>query len=158
MAEKKSEQEHPIRIGNRLSEAFDRLEEQIRERAYRIFLDRGQEHGDSVADWLSAQMDMVTPIELELKEQKKNIIVEAKLKGFSAEDIEIEVVGNTLKVFGSHTRENNKNKCDATASSVESVYFYDTLALPDAVDLEETHAKLFKNGKLKVTLPRLKIA
>jgi len=158
MAEKKSEQKHPIRIGNRLSEAFDRLEEQIRERAYRIFLDRGQEHGDSVADWLSAQMDMVTPIELEVKEQKQNIIVEANLKGFSAEDIEIEVVGNTLKVFGSHTRENNKKKSDATASSVESLYFYDTVALPDAVDLEETHAKLFKNGKLKVTLPRLKVA
>ncbi len=145
-----------IRIDRTLSEAFDRLEEQIRERAYHIFLGRGGFPGDPVADWLDAQRELVSPVEFTVKEQKKNILVEADLKGFSAEEIEIEVGGDTLKVFGSHSEtaggKNEKGKKEKTTTS--SQHFYQSMTLPAAVDVDETHAKLFKNGKLKITLPR----
>ena len=70
----------PLRIVSKLSDAFDRLEERIRERAYQIFKTRGDEDRDSVADWLEAQLEVLTPVELVLKEQKKNIVVEGNIK------------------------------------------------------------------------------
>lgn len=154
MATKVSKEETPIRIGSKLGEAFDKLQEKIRERAYHRFLQRGQEAGDSVADWLDAQLEILKPVELEVKEQKKNIIVESNLKGLTAKEIEVEVEGDRLKVFGTHTESGKKNKGDVTESTAESFYFYQSVILPDAVDLDHSHAKLFKNGKLKVTLPR----
>ena len=146
-----------IRIDRSLSEAFDRLEAQIRERAYHIFQGRGGFPGDPVADWLDAQRELVSPVEFTVKEQKKNIVVEADLKGFTSDEVEIQVEGNTLKVFGSHTDAGGgkKDKGKKTEpSSTSAVHFYQSMTLPAAVDLDETHAKLFKNGKLKITLPR----
>lgn len=158
MAKKDSPGLPAITIGSKLSTAFDALEDRIRERAYHIFLDRGFERGDPVADWLDAQVELVSPIELEIKEQKKNIVVEALLEGFSTREIEIEVVGDTLKIFGSHT-ESGKSKKGGKGKAEEqvsrSISFYQSVTLPAAVDLDGAHAKLFKNGKLKITLPRV---
>ena len=107
-----------------------------------------------MADWLNAQSEVSTPIELEVKEQKKNIVVEGTLQGFSPAEIEIEVEGDVLKVFGSHSQSSGKEEGSATESVSESIYFFQSVHLPAAVDLDGSHAKLFKNGKLKVTLPR----
>ena len=156
MTDKKDTSNTPIiRVGERLSSVFDEWQDRIRERAYHIFRNRDQGSGDSMADWLLAQSEVFTPIELEIKEQKKNIIVEGNLKGFSPAEIEIEVEGDVLKVFGQHSESSSEQVAAATESKSESRCFYQSVPLPAPVDLAETHAKLFKNGKLKVTLPKV---
>ena len=155
MSANKVSKETPIRLGDRLGEAFEQLQEQIRERAYAIFLDRSPGAGDSMADWLQAQSELLAPIELEVKEQKKNLVAECNLKGFSPEEIEIEVENNVLKVFGCHREVSTERGEYGTDSRSESVYFFQSAQLPAAVDLDHSHAELLKNGKLKVTLPRL---
>ena len=155
MAGKEVSKETPIRLGDRLGEAFGQLQEQIRERAYSIFLDREPGAHDAMADWLQAQSELLAPIELEIKEQKKNLVAECNLKGFSPEEIEIEVENNVLKVFGCHRETSERKRAGGTESSSETVYFFQSAQLPAAVDLDSSHATLLKNGKLKVTLPRL---
>ena len=154
MSANKLSKEPPIRLGGRLGAAFEQVQEEIRERAYSIFLDRAPGTGDSMADWLQAQSELLTPIELEIKEQKKNLVAECNLKGFSPEEIEIEVENNVLKVFGCHRETSAKKREGGTESRSESVYFFQAAQLPAAVDLDNSHARLLKNGKLKVTLPR----
>jgi HSP20 family molecular chaperone IbpA len=143
-----------IRVGAKLGEAFEQLQDKIRERAYHLSLKREADRGDSMTDWLHAQSEVLTPVELQMKEQKKNIVVEASLKGFYPAEIEIEVEGDVLKVFGSHSQSSGKEEDSATESVSESIYFFQSVHLPAVVDLDGSHAKLFKNGKLKVTLPR----
>jgi len=155
MADRKTDEQPPIRVGGGLGEAFDRLQETIRERAYHIFLHRDEDGGNPLADWFAAQSELLTPIELVIKEQKKNLVAECNLKGFSPEDIEIEVENGVLKVFGSHSQSSSEEKDGATTSRSESVYFFQSAQLPAEVNLDESHAKLFKNGKLQVTLPRV---
>ena len=155
MSANKVSNEPPIRLGDRLGEAFEQLQEQIRERAYAIFQDRASGAGDSMADWLQAQSELLTPIELEVKEQKKNLVAECNLKGFSPEEIEIEGENNVLKVFGCHREASTRKREHGTDSRSESVFFFQSAQLPAAVDLDRSHAALLKNGKLKVTLPRL---
>ncbi len=154
MSDKPSSGEFPVLFSNRLSEAFDRLDQQIRERAYQIFLDRGDEPGDSMADWLQAQSEMLKPVELELKDQKGSVVAECNLTGFSPEEIEIEVENGVLKVFGSHRESSTQRVAGGTESRSESLYFFQSAQLPADIDLDAAHAKLFKNGKLKVTLPK----
>ena len=154
MADKTANENPVIRIGSRLDEAFGRLQDRIRERAYHLSFHRSSGEGDSMSDWLKAQSEILAPIEFEVKEQKKNIVVEGDLKGFYPAEIEIEVVGDVLRVYGSHTESSEKKQGGDDESSSESVCFFQSVQLPDAVDLDECQAKLFKNGKLKVTLPR----
>jgi HSP20 family molecular chaperone IbpA len=148
----------PILLRSSLGEAFTRLQQRIRERAYSIFLDREPGAGDSIADWLQAQSEILKPIELELKEQKKNIVAECNLKGFSPEEIQIEVENNVLKVLGSHRESSTKKGKSGSESRSESIYFFQSAQLPAEVDLVNSHAKLQKNGKLKVILPKIAAA
>jgi len=154
MAGKNTIENPIIRVGEKLGSAFDKWQDKIRERAYHMSLDRDPDQGDPIADWLNAQAEVLTPIEIEVKEQKKNIVVEANLKGFSPKEIEIEVEGGVLKVFGSHSESSSMEKGSSTESTSASICFYQSVPLPATVDLDGSHAKLFKNGKLKITLPK----
>lgn len=145
----------PIRIGRKLSTAFERVEEKIRERAYQIFKRRAPNEGDSLTDWLDAQLQVLAPVDLVVKEQKKNVVVEGNLKGFSPKEIEVEVGANDLKVFGLHTESTTGKKRGSTQSSSRTVHFYQAVPLPCEVDMDGSQAKLLKNGKLKITLPKL---
>jgi HSP20 family molecular chaperone IbpA len=130
------------------------MEERIRERAYQIFLARAPGEGDSMTDWLEAQVQLLTPIELVVKEQKKNIVVEGKLEGFSPEEVEVEVAAGELKVFGRHTESTRGEKRGTTRSSLKTMQFYQAVPLPCEVDMDGGKATLLKNGKLKITLPK----
>ncbi len=143
-----------VRIGTRLGKAFGKAEARIRELAYQLFLGRDPDEGDAVTDWLDAQKRVLTLIELEVKDQKKNVVVEAILTGFSPEEIEVEVSDAGLKVFGSHTQSTTANTKGKTSSSSETVYFFQAVPLPCEVDVAASEATLLKNGKLKITLPK----
>ena len=145
----------PVRIGSKLSTAFDRMEEKIRERAYQIFQRRAPDEGDSMTDWLDAQMQVLAPIDFIVKDQKKNVVVEGNLKGFSPKQIEVEVGANDLKVFGLHTESTTEKKRGATQSSSNTVHFYQAVTLPCEVNMDGSQATLLKNGKLKITLPKV---
>ena len=143
-----------VSIGTKLGQAFDAAEARIRELAYQLFLGRDPDEGDAVTDWFHAQMQVLTPIDLQVKDQKKNVVAEATLTGFSPEEIEVEVSEAGLKVFGSHTQSTTGKKKGKTSSSSETVYFYQAVPLPCEVDVAASEATLLKNGKLKITLPK----
>ncbi len=144
----------PVRIGNKLSAAFEQIEERIQERAYQIFQKRAPDEGDSMTDWLDAQMQVLAPIDLVVNEQKKNVVVEGNLKGFSPKEIEVEIGAEDLKVFGLHTESTTGKKRGATQSSSKTVHFYQAIPLPCEVDIDGSQATLLKNGKLRIKLPK----
>jgi HSP20 family molecular chaperone IbpA len=150
-----SQQDTPaVRIVSRLGDAFHQLQARVRERAYLLFRDRDPEHGDPHTDWLTAQAQLVTPIALEVKQQKKNIVVEGSLEGFSPDEIEIEVSADQLHVFGSHAARQQTHSAGVSQAQYEKACFYQAIPLPCAVNADGCRAKLYKNGKLSITLPR----
>jgi Protein of unknown function (DUF2934) len=82
-----------IRISNRLSEAYSEFQEQVRERAYQLSLLRDPAQGNPMKDWLEAQAELSELVHLEVKEQKKNTVVELTRKDFTPQEIEFEVTG-----------------------------------------------------------------
>lgn len=146
-----------IRVARRLGKSFDALQARIRERAYQLFLARNGAEGDPDADWLAAELELVAPVDLDIKEHKKNIQVEARLQDFAPDEIEVEVQGDTLRMFGNHRETSAAGKSKRGSGqefATRCVSFYRSVQLPAPVDAGKARAKLFKNGKLKVTLPR----
>ena len=143
-----------IHINNRLSEAFSKFQEQVRERAYQLSLLRDPAQGSPMADWLEAQAELSELVHLEVKEQKKNTIVELTLKDFTPQEIEIEVAGNVLQIFGSHNVTSSQKKSGVASSTSRTQSFFQSVPLNAPVDVDQGHAKLLKNGKLKVVLPK----
>ena len=101
-----------IHISNRLSEAFSQFQEQVRERAYQLSLLRDPAEGSPMTDWLEAQAELSELVHLEVKEQKKNTVVELTLRDFAPQEIEIEVAGNVLQIFGSHSETSRQKKTE----------------------------------------------
>lgn len=147
--------EHPkISIGKSLSYSFERMQENIRERAYHLFAKRSPESGDAESDWLYAQQEILAPVNLELSEQKKNIVVSCDLTGFKPGEVEIEVEGDTLKILGSHRESRSQDSRDGALSECRSIFFFHTVQLPCAVDVDKASAEMQKNEHLKVKLPK----
>lgn len=140
-----------IRIATRLSAAFRRFQDRVRERAYQLSLLRDPAQGNPMTDWLEAEAELSELVQLEVKEQKKNTVVELQLKEFNPRDIEIEVAGNVLQIFGTH-HETSRDKKAGCASRTRA--FFQSVLLSDPVDVDRSQAKMFKNGKLKIVLPK----
>lgn len=148
---------HCVSLGVRPGRAYQKLQERIRERAYQRFLDRDGLEGDPEADWLAAEAELLSPVAVTIREQKKNLVVEAQLGGFSREEIEVQLAGNTLILLGAHQepeRADDRNRRRRKTPPPDYISFYHALTLPAEVDADGARAKLQKNGKLKVTLPR----
>lgn len=143
-----------IHLSDKLSEVFHQFQEQIRERAYQLSLLRDPAEGNPMTDWLDAQTELSEPTHLEVKEQKKNTVVEVLLKDFTPQEIEIEVAGNVLRIFGSHCETTRQKKSNGDESTLKRKSFFQSVTLSVPIDLDHSHAKLLKNGKLKVVLPK----
>jgi len=144
----------PVRIGTRLGAAFEHLEERIRERAYELFTRRAPDEGDAVTDWLTAQTELLAPLELVVKDRKHHLQVEGSCKGFTPSDIEVAVGDGELRVFGVHRESSTKKKHGVTQSSSSTSHFFQSVPLPCEVDCAGGEAKLLKNGKLSIKLPK----
>jgi len=149
-----SEKTPLIRLSDKFGEAFRQFQENIRERAYQLSLIRDPAQGNPMADWLEAQAELSETVHLEVKEQKKNTVVEVGLKDFAPEEIEIEVAGNVLQIFGSHSETTGQKKSHVERSTTKTQTFFQSVPLHAPVDLDHSHATLMKNGKLRVVLQK----
>ena len=84
---------------------------------------------------------------------EESLLVTAEVPGVSPDDIDVNVIGETLTLSG--TREPDELKEGARYHRQERGYgkFSRTLQLPFPVTVEKIEAK-FKNGVLSVSLPR----
>jgi HSP20 family molecular chaperone IbpA len=144
-----------IHISNQLSEAFSQFQEQVRARAYQLSLLRDPAEGSPMTDWLEAQAELSELVQLEVKEQKKNTVVELTLRNFAPQEIEIELAGNVLQIFGSHSETTRQKKTSGGGCTSKTQSFFQSVPLNAPVDIDHSHAKLLKNGKLKVVLPKI---
>lgn len=84
---------------------------------------------------------------------EEGAVVSAELPGMQVEDLNISVVGETLTINGSRELDNTEE--DARYHRQERGYgsFTRTIELPFMVEAEQVEAS-YKNGVLKITLPR----
>ncbi len=93
--------------------------------------------------------------EVDVKETAKDIRITAELPGVDEKDVDVSLDGDVLTIRGEKHEETSDS--DETWTHSERMYgsFVRRLPLGTSVDEERTEA-MFKNGVLKIKLPKLK--
>jgi HSP20 family molecular chaperone IbpA len=110
----------------------DRLMEQVCEEAYKLFADRGHEHGCDLADWLAAERLVFGP-DTEIVESEADYRVHMPLAGVEPADIGVTATPRELIV--------------KTTAALRRVH------LPADIALEHLTAS-FSNGLLTIIAPK----
>ncbi len=129
---------------------------ELRDQVNRIFSEFGEEPllpGLLRSQELPLLRGTFTP-PLELIETEKDVVVSAALPGIKAEDIHVEVVGNTLMISGEYKRQSRQNEKRFHRSEFQYGHFQRRIPLPDYVQGERAQAE-FKDGLLELHLPKV---
>jgi HSP20 family molecular chaperone IbpA len=134
------------------ADVFDRMNETtslIAERAFEIYESRGGSHGSDQDDWFKAEAELVPKLSIEYNVTESAIRLTAKVPGFDARDLEVEVGHQRAVIFGIHIDSNR-----TAAGSGEGKKMIGVAELPFDVDPRSARATL-QSGTLEIVLPRL---
>lgn len=92
---------------------------------------------------------------LNLSEDRENLVVRAELPGLGPDDVELSVEGETLTLAGDIKRTAAVEGVSYHRRERGTGCFRRVLSLPFRIDAEGVQA-VFKNGVLKIVLPRAK--
>lgn len=106
-----------------------------------------------VQDWNGGSLSEMTLPSTDISETDEAIEVKMDIPGLTAEEIDIEVRGNTLQISGEHKEE--KEEKGKTYHRVERRQgrVYRSIMLPAEVDEKKVNAEC-RDGVLSITLPK----
>ncbi len=139
-----------------LLERMDRLYAAIARRAFELFERDGRVEGHHVDHWLEAERELLHPVHVRVEETGAEILVQAEVPGFNANEIEVNVEPNRLTITGKRESKEEKKKGDAVYTEACSDEIFRSVQLPSEVNTGKVTATL-KNGILEVQLPKLEV-
>lgn len=140
---------------------IERMEEATRsvaKRAYEFFEARGRQLGNDFEDWFRAESELLRSIPVTIKEDDRQITVQAEVPGFKAEEIKVSAEPRRLLIEGS-SEQMSEEKSPETPEKVifserRANRFYRSIGLPVEVDPALVAANL-KDGVLEIALPKI---
>lgn len=93
--------------------------------------------------------------EIDIKEEKNQLVVKADVPGVEEENLEVSVSENSVTISGEREEESEKKVGRFLHKEKSFGSFSRTLRLPSPVDRSKARAEL-KKGVLKLTIPKLK--
>jgi HSP20 family protein len=93
------------------------------------------------------------PLALDVYMTDDALIVEAALPGFTPEDVEIAVLGDTLTISATSHAEEKRDEQDFAYREIRRGSVSRTVTLPAGVDADDATAS-YDNGMLRLTLPK----
>jgi len=91
---------------------------------------------------------------MNIKDHEKNIEIEFAAPGFSKKDFEVTIEDNILHVCGEKSKEEEEKEDDFTRKEFSYNSFKRSLKLPDTIKDEAKIKAVYKNGILKLNLPK----
>lgn len=125
---------------------------QVMQRAYQIFCDRGCITGYALDDWLAAERESVWKPAIELSRKDDTFTVEVAMAGVDPKDLDIQVTPDNLLIRADtgHGHE----KADRTVSICEFAKgkLFRSISFPEEVNPSAAKAE-YRHGLLRVTVP-----
>ena len=131
----------PLLEGTPLFERRNAIRDQIARRAHELYLSRNGGDGSDLEDWITAEMDLLQPVPLDVTGCGESLVVRAETPGFCAEEIEVGVDPFCLVISGKKWERR------------EGKAIFQEIDLPAEIDPSKVTARLGK-GVLKITLPK----
>lgn len=139
----------PSTFLDEVTELFNKIEK----RAYDLFEGRGRKDGRDLDDWFNAESELLKPVQIEIKEEDKELKIRAEVPGFNAEELEINLEPSLLTIKGSQKKEAEKKEKGAVYSETREKEIFRRVTLPVNVVPEGADAKL-KDGVLEISAPK----
>jgi HSP20 family protein len=132
---------------------FNQIQDMIREQAFRIFHDRNPNEGDALSDWLNAESQVLTDIDLTLEDNDCHVTIGINVEGFLPDEIEVRVKDGVFEVAGMHGEKSSHKEHEVTAMSSKQLGFFRSVNLPDSLDTDKMEAN-HECGKFTIRIPK----
>lgn len=139
-----------------LLERFERMQQDVGDRAFEFFRARGGEEGFGLSDWLKAETELLGPITVDMTMNETEVKVKAELPEFEAKDIEIFVEPKRLTIRGHREKLEEMKEDERVMTERSTSEVFRRLPLPTRVDPKSAVAKLDK-GILTLTITRIEM-
>ena len=107
-----------------------------------------------VARWLPSGVGVSPPsVELDVYEEKDEIVAKAEVPGLEKEDIEVSIADSTLTIKGEKKKEEEVKEEDYYRLERSYGSFVRSVELPREVQADKVKAT-FKNGVLEIRMPK----
>lgn len=90
---------------------------------------------------------------VDVVDSDEGIMVKAELPGIKKEDIQLEIMDNTLHLKGERKQEKEEKGNNYYINEINCGSFHRAFTLPAAVDMEKVKAE-YKDGVLEIVLPK----
>ncbi len=139
-----------------LLDRFERMQNEVADRAFEFFRARGGEEGFGLTDWLKAENELLGPITVDMTMNETAVTVKAEMPEFEAKDIEIFVEPKRLTIRGHREMSEEKKEDERVMTERSTSEVFRRLPLPARVDPKSAVAKLDK-GLLTLTITRIEM-
>jgi HSP20 family protein len=136
-----------------LFKAMDDWTDRISKRAYELFQNRGGANGHDVEDWLAAESELLEPVAVEVTDAGNKVIVRAKIPGFEAKNLDIQVEDSKLVITGKKESKQEQKDEKGVVYSESKKEIYRVVDLPYPVIADKATAS-FSKGVMELKLPK----
>jgi HSP20 family protein len=130
-----------------------KLFDELQQRAFSLFLERGGGDGGALDDWFRAEREMLEIPPSEMTEDEKEVHVRAAVPGLKAKDIEVAATPREIIIRGETSERNNGKKGKTRFSEFSERKVFRRYELPASVDVDKISADL-KDGMLTIDMPK----
>ena len=139
-------------------EEMDRLTADIAKRAFNLFEERGGGDGFALSDWFRAESEFVHPAPIEVKENEKEVIIQAEVPGFELKELSISAEPYSVRIYGKSEKKEQEKKEEKKGairhySEICGTEVLRQVSLPAAINPENATARLEK-GVLEIHMPK----
>jgi HSP20 family molecular chaperone IbpA len=128
---------------------LDRLHQAISQRAHELFRN-GESWGDALADWLSAERELISRPAVELRQKDGQFELLAALPGIEAKDIDVEITPEEVLIKAESSHENKVESGTVRLTEFGRGRVFRSVRFPEKINPDTTRAE-YKNGILRVT-------
>lgn len=136
-------------IFSELSKKFD----EIRQRAFKLFEERGCAAGCELEDWFKAEREVFGSVASELTDKGDAYEIQMTLPGFEIKDVNVTSTPDAIIVHAASKNEKNTEEGEVIWTEFASNDIYRRFAVPNQINVEKTTAILEK-GILRINIPK----
>lgn len=140
----------------KLIERMEDVTKSIAKRAYEFFEERGRRMGFELDDWFRAESELLRHIPVTVKEGENQIVVQAEVPGFKANEIKVSAEPERLIIEGQSEEKKEETTDKVVFSERRSNSFCRAVRLPAEIDPGKVTANL-KDGVLEMVLPKVPV-
>jgi HSP20 family molecular chaperone IbpA len=139
-----------VKKADTILDELDRLYQAISRRAYDLFRNGGTPWGNALADWLTAEQELISKPAVELRQKDNQFEVLAAVPGVEAKDLDVQITPDDVLIKAKTSHEHAADAGTVHVCEFESGKIFRSVHFPEKIDRNSAKAE-YQNGILRLT-------